>query len=150
MHGHDRHNTTIMLILHNMSTTCFGQHYFWSSSGLIQLSEKTTQYIIWYSIIIIKVKWFRYRPGVAQRVGTGIALLFHDRGTRRGWVVTPRQHFTPGRYPVPIFQEAGWAPRSAWTAEKSRSHRDSILDRPARSQCNHCIISIFIYRHRYI
>jgi len=24
------------------------------------------------------------RPGVAQRVGTGIALLFHDRGTRRG------------------------------------------------------------------
>jgi len=23
-------------------------------------------------------------PGVAQRVGTGIALLFHDRGTRRG------------------------------------------------------------------
>jgi len=26
----------------------------------------------------------RYRPAVAQRVGTGIALLFHDRGTRRG------------------------------------------------------------------
>jgi len=24
-----------------------------------------------------------YRPGVAQRVGRGIALLFHDRGTRR-------------------------------------------------------------------
>jgi hypothetical protein len=23
-------------------------------------------------------------PGVAQRVGRGIALLFHDRGTRRG------------------------------------------------------------------
>jgi len=29
-------------------------------------------------------KVFRYRPGVAQRVGRGIALLFHDRGTRRG------------------------------------------------------------------
>jgi len=26
----------------------------------------------------------RYRPGVAQRVGRGIALLFHERGTRRG------------------------------------------------------------------
>ena len=26
----------------------------------------------------------RYRPGVAQRVGRDIALLFHDRGTRRG------------------------------------------------------------------
>jgi len=24
-------------------------------------------------------------PGVAQRVGRGIALLFHDRGTRMGW-----------------------------------------------------------------
>ena len=31
-----------------------------------------------------KVKRSRYRPGVAQRVGRGIALLFHDRGTRRG------------------------------------------------------------------
>jgi hypothetical protein len=29
-------------------------------------------------------KVFRYRPGVAQRVGRGIALLFLDRGTRRG------------------------------------------------------------------
>jgi len=32
----------------------------------------------------VKVKGSRYRPGVAQRVGRGIALLFHDRGTRRG------------------------------------------------------------------
>jgi len=32
----------------------------------------------------VKVKCSRYRPGVAQRVGRGIALLFHDRGTRRG------------------------------------------------------------------
>jgi len=32
----------------------------------------------------IKVKVSRYRPGVAQRVGRGIALLFHDRGTRGG------------------------------------------------------------------
>ena len=46
-----------------------------------------------------EAKWSRYRPGVAQRVGRSIALLFHDRGTRRGWVVssTPRPHFTPGR-----------------------------------------------------
>ena len=32
----------------------------------------------------VKVKCSRYRPGVAQRVGRGIALLFHDRGTRKG------------------------------------------------------------------
>ena len=33
---------------------------------------------------IKNVKRSQYRPGVAQRVGRGIALLFHDRGTRRG------------------------------------------------------------------
>ena len=51
-----------------------------------------------------EVKWSRYRPGLAQRVGRGIALFFHDRGTRRGWVVssTPRPHFTTGKEPVPI------------------------------------------------
>jgi len=81
-------------------------------------------------------KWSRYRPGVAQRVGRGIALLFHDRGTRRGWVVsrTPRPHFNPGKDPVPILQEAGWAPGPVWTGGKSRPHRDSIPDRPARSE----------------
>ena len=31
-----------------------------------------------------KVKLSLYRPGVAQRVGKSIALLFHDRGTRKG------------------------------------------------------------------
>jgi len=31
-----------------------------------------------------KVKRSLSRPGVAQWVGRGIALLFHDRGTRRG------------------------------------------------------------------
>ena len=35
-------------------------------------------------LIEVKVKCSRYRPAVAQRVGRGIALLFHDRGTRRG------------------------------------------------------------------
>ena len=41
---------------------------------------------------------------MAKRVGRGIALQFHDRGTRRGWVVssTPRPYFTPGKDPVPI------------------------------------------------
>ena len=92
-------------------------------------------YIYTIYIIKVKLKWSRYRPGVAQRVGRGIALLFHDRGTRRGWVVssTPRPHFTPGKDPVPIVQEAGWATGPVWTGGKSRPHRDSIPDRPARS-----------------
>ena len=83
-----------------------------------------------------KVKWSRYRPGVAQRMGRGIALLFHDRGTRRWWVVssTPRPHFTPGKDSVPILQEIGWATGPVWTGGKSRPNRDSIPDRPARCQ----------------
>ena len=47
---------------------------------------------------------------------------------------TPRPHFTPGKDPVPILQEAVWAPGPVCTGVKSRPHRDSILDRPARSQ----------------
>jgi len=35
--------------------------------------------------------------------------------------------------PVPILQEAGWAPGPVWTGGKSRPHRDSIPDRPAYS-----------------
>ena len=33
---------------------------------------------------------------------------------------TPRPHFTPGKDPVPIVQEAGWAPGPVWTGGKSR------------------------------
>jgi hypothetical protein len=47
---------------------------------------------------------------------------------------TPRPHFTPGKNPVPILQVAGWAPGPVWTGGKSRRQRDSIPDRPARSQ----------------
>jgi len=73
---------------------------------------------------------------VAQREGRGIALLFHDRGTRRGWVVssTPWPHFTPGKDPVPVLQQAGWAPGLVWTGGNSRPHRDSIPVRLARCQ----------------
>jgi hypothetical protein len=57
----------------------------------------------------VKVKWFRYRSGVAQRVGRGIALLFHDRGTWRWWVVSsmPRPHFTPRKTRYPFYRRLG-------------------------------------------
>jgi hypothetical protein len=84
----------------------------------------------------VKVECSCYRHGVAQRVGRGLALLFHDHGTRRGSVVssTPRLHFTPGKHPVPILQEAGWTPGLVWKGGKSRPHQDSIPDRPVHSQ----------------
>jgi hypothetical protein len=34
--------------------------------------------------------------------------------------ITPRPHFTPGKEPVPIVQEAGWAPEPVWKGGKSR------------------------------
>ena len=53
-----------------------------------------------------------------------------------GWRVHPHAPaaFTPGKDPVPILQEAGWAPGPVWTGEKSHAHRDSIPDRQAHSQ----------------
>ena len=47
---------------------------------------------------------------------------------------TPRPHFTLGKDLAPILQEAAWAPGPVWTSGKSRPHRDSIPNRPARSQ----------------
>ena len=57
----------------------------------------------------------------ANRESRGIAVPFHDHGTRRGWGVrvTPRPLFTPGKDPVPIVFEAGWAPGPVWTGEEN-------------------------------
>jgi len=132
------------------------------NKGCVRL--KTYIYIInyckqWgclYIYINVNVKWSRYRPSVAQRVGRGMALLFRDRGIRRGWVVssTPRPHFTPGENPVPILQDAGWAPGPVWTGGNSLPHRDSIPDRPARSSVAIPIElsgpQIYIYIYIYI
>jgi len=74
----------------------------------------------------------------------GIALLFLDHGTRRGWrvSVTVRLLFTPGKDPVPIVQEAGWVPGPVWTgAENLAPTRIRSPDRPARNQS--------LYRLRY-
>jgi len=73
----------------------------------------------------------------AHRGSRGIALLFHDHGTGRGWgiSVTPQPLFTPSKDPVPIVQEAGWAPGPVWTgAENPVPTGIRSPDRPARSQ----------------
>ena len=80
----------------------------------------------------------------ALRGSRGIALPFHDHGTRRGWgvSVTSRPLFTPGKDPVPIVQEAGWAPGPVWTGAENLTHTGvRSPDRPARSQS--------LYRLRY-
>ena len=73
----------------------------------------------------------------AFRVSKGIALIFSRTfGTRWGWRGLPHSpaFSTLGKNPVPIVQEAGWVSGPVWTGGKSRPHRDSIPDRPARSQ----------------
>jgi len=73
----------------------------------------------------------------AHRGSRGIALLFLDHGTRRGSGdnVTPRPLFTLGKDPVPIVQEAGWAPGPVWTGEENLTPTGiRSPNRPARSQ----------------
>jgi len=78
------------------------------------------------------------------RVERGIALLFHDHGTRRGWrvKVTPRPLFTPRKDLVPTVQEAGWATGPVWTGTENLVPTGiRFPDRPARGQS--------LYRLRY-
>ena len=73
----------------------------------------------------------------AHTESRGIALPFHNHGTRRGWeiCVTPRPLFNPGKDSVSIVQEVGWAPGPVWTgAENLALTGIRSPDRPARSQ----------------
>ena len=69
-------------------------------------------------LFMVKVKWSRYRPGVAQRVGRGITLLFHHRGTRRGEcsAARPGRNLPPGKTRYPFYRRlCGPQGRSGWT-----------------------------------
>jgi len=116
-------------ISHQLITVCNSRCAFYCSEVL----KLCTGYVTRTGKV--KVKWSRYRPGIAQRVGRGIALLFHDRGTRRGWVVslTPRPHLTPGKDPGPILQKGGWAPGPVWTGGNLVRTGIRSPDRPPRS-----------------
>ena len=46
---------------------------------------------------------------------------------------TPRPYFTPEKDPVPIVQEAGWAPGPVWTGGKFRPIGIRSPDLPGRS-----------------
>ena len=55
-----------------------------------------------------------------------------------GWSMPRPGLFTPGKDPVPIVQEAGWAPGTVWTgAENLAPTGIRFSDRPTRSngQC---------------
>ena len=60
----------------------------------------------------------------------------------------PWPHFTPGKDPVPILQEVGWAPGPVWTGRKSYPHRGSIPDRPAHSQSLYRLSALFMVKSK--
>ena len=52
-----------------------------------------------------------------------------------GWSAPRPNRFTPGKDPVPIVQEAAWAPGPVWTgAENLATTGIPSPDRPARSE----------------
>jgi hypothetical protein len=78
----------------------------------------------------------------ARRRSRGIALLFHDHGTRRGEgsASRPGRSLPPRKTRYPLYRR--WAPGPVWTgAEKLVPTGIRSPDRPARSQS--------LYRLRY-
>jgi hypothetical protein len=100
---------------------------------------------LWEAVKCTLVQALRLCTGrTAHSRSRGIALIFHDNGSRRGWgvSVTPRPLFTPRKDPVPIVQEALWAPGPIWTgAENLAPTGIRSPDRAARDQS--------LYRLRY-
>ena len=73
----------------------------------------------------------------SQRGSRCIALLFlqPQRYVSGGWSTPSPGRFNPGKDPVPILQEAGWAPGPAWTgAENLAPTCIRSPDRPSRSE----------------
>ena len=68
-----------------------------------------THIYIYIYVFKKKVNCSRYRPGIAQRMGRGIALLFHDRSTRRGeWSAARPGHTLPlGKTQYPLYRRLG-------------------------------------------
>ena len=67
-------------------------------------------------------------PVVAQRVCRGIALLFRDRGTRRGEgsASRPGRTLPPGKTPYPLYRRLGGPQSRSGQVRKISPHRDSI------------------------
>jgi hypothetical protein len=102
------------------------------------LTQLSIYFTVKVKIQCILVQALRLCTGrTAHRGSRGIALPFLYHGIRKGWgvSVTPRPLFTPGKDPVPIVQDAGWAPGPVWTGAKNLAPTGSRSpNRPASSQ----------------
>ena len=83
----------------------------------------------------VKVKLTLEQATKDQRWIRGIAVYFNLGGRWGGWSTSRPGRFTPGKDPVPIVQEAGWAPGPVWTsAENLAPTGFRSPDPPARSE----------------
>ena len=84
----------------------------------------------------LKSQWSRYRPGVAQKVGRGITLLFLYRGTRRGeWSATrPGRNLPPAQTQYPLYRRLNGPQGRSWRAENLFLTWIPSPDRPGRRE----------------
>ena len=71
------------IIVGGFNNLSYTIHLRWDYMYFFLFNGTTFQVFVTYLIGALYVKFSPYRPGVAQRVDRVIALLFHDRGTRR-------------------------------------------------------------------
>ena len=126
-----KRSSSLLELVKQVLQACTSQDDRFLANSFIITSCLTEPHIIgWFMNIYemyVKVKCplvqaLRLCTGrTAHRGSRCIALPFHDHGTRSGWGVSvkPRPLFTPRKDPVPIVQEAGWAPGPVWTGAES-------------------------------
>ena len=140
VHWHQQQPCLFQLPLLNLRFPFLKTNFFNSTDFFPKL---WTIYKVMVKVTLVQA--LRLCTGRTAHSGSrGIALLFHDHGTRRGWgvSVTPRPLFTPGKDPVLIVQEAWWTPGPVWTAAENLTPNGiRSPDLPARSQS--------LYRLRY-
>ena len=108
-----------------------------STSQRTQSLYRTYIYIYIYIIKCTLVQALRLCTGrTAHRGSRGIALPFHDNGTRRGEgsLSRPGRFLPPGKAQYPLYRRLGEPQGRYGQVRKISPHRDSIPDRQASSQ----------------
>ena len=102
----------------------------------------------WCKVKCTPVQALRLCTGhTAYRESRGIALPFHDHSMTRGWRVSvmPWLLFIPGKDPVPIVQEAGWAPGPVWTGAENLA--PTGIWSPDRKACSQSLYQLCYPAH---
>jgi len=120
--SHSGYNTPIITTIRDLVYNSGSHISFWSFKiyevhnarrhdiVVLLISQKSVTEREYFSIIRkVEVKCSRYKPSVAQRVGRGIALLFHDRGTRRveRSAARPGRTLPPRKIRYPFYRRLG-------------------------------------------